>query len=48
MEMIKEIVTAAGDPSNEVQSRLEEIGRLLDAGPDKPQAKSKKAAAQNK
>jgi hypothetical protein len=48
MEMIKEIVTAAGDPSNEVQSRLEEIGRLLDAGPDKPQAKPKKAAAQKK
>jgi hypothetical protein len=46
VDMIKEIVTAAGAPSDEVKGRMAEIVRLLDAGPAK--AKPKKAEAQPK
>jgi hypothetical protein len=44
--MIKEIVAAAGAPSDDVKSRMAEIVRLLDAGPAK--AKPKKAEVQQK
>lgn len=46
VDMIKEIVTAAGAPSDDVKGRMAEIVRLLDTGPAK--AKPKKAEAQPK
>lgn len=45
LSKIKEIVTASGELTTDGQRRLAEIGRLLDAGPAKPQAQAKRKEA---